>query len=226
MQAFLEHRARDPFALLGVTENVTTTQLKRAFLDAADRFAPLRFASADLKEKAEALLFAYARAFSTLVDPEQLALWKQRRKAAEERRRTEVKPSTAEQFRIRTDLLDSKTQYDEARRRLDANNPRGALEQFEYACDIDPKPLYRAWRAWARYLIDPDSNAKLALVELNDVCRNDAAPDDAFRFSGEIHRRAGNHAEAEAMYRKAFKANPQNRQYAEIVAQLVKAQRK
>lgn len=226
LHAFLEHRARDPFTLLGVPETVTTAQLKKAFLDAADRFAPLRFGSADLKEKAESLLIAYARAFSTLVDPEQLALWKQRKKAADERRRTEVKPSTAEQFRIRTDLLDSKSQYDEARKRLDANNPRGALEYFEYACDIDPKPLYRAWRAWARYLVDPDSNARLALVDLNDVCRSESAPDEAFRFAGEIHRRAGNYPDAETMYRKAFKLSPQNRQYADIIAQLVKAQRR
>lgn len=226
LKVFLEHRTKDPFTLLGVTENVTTTQLKKAFLDAADRFAPLRFGSVDLKEKAETLLIAYARAFSTLVDPEQLALWKQRRKATEERRRTEVKPSTADQFRIRTDLLDSKSQYDEARRRLDANNPRGALEYFEYACDIDAKPIYRAWRAWARYLVDPDANAKLALLELNDVCRNDTAPDEAFRFAGEIHRRAGNYPDAETMYRKAFKLSPQNRQYADVLAQLVKAQKR
>jgi hypothetical protein len=40
----------------------------------ADRHSPLRFRSADLKEKAEALLAARARAFGALADADQAAL--------------------------------------------------------------------------------------------------------------------------------------------------------
>ena len=226
MAAFLEHRTRDPFSLLGVPEDVQPAALRKAFLELAQRFAPVRFATPELREKAEALLIAWARAFSLLVDPEQNALWKQRRRAAEERRRTEAKPSTSEQFRIRTDLLDAGTQFDQARERLAANNPRAAMEYFEYACDIDPRPQHRAWRAWCRYLMDPARHARLALEELSGLCREEAATDEAFGFAGEIHRKLGQYTEAESCFRKAFKLNPQNRAWADAIPQVLKAQKR
>ena len=225
MTAFLEHRTRDPFSLLGVSEDAQPAAIRSAFLDLSARFAPVRFATPELREKAEALLVAWARAFVLLIDPEQNALWKQRRRAAEERRRREAKPSTAEQFRIRTDLLDARTQFDQARERLDANNPRAAMEYFEYACDIDPRPQHRAWRAWCRYLISPERHARLALEELTALCREEGATDEAFGFAGEIHRKSGHYTEAEACFRRAFKLNPQNRAWADAIAQVLKQKR-
>jgi tetratricopeptide (TPR) repeat protein len=223
MAAFLEHRSKDPFSLLGVPEDAQPAAIRQTFLKLADRFAPVRFATPELREKAETLLVAWARAFALLIDPEQNALWKQRRRAAEERRRSEVKPSTAEQFRIRTDLLDARSQFDQARERLAANNPRAAMEYFEYACDIDPRPQHRAWRAWCRYLMAPDRHARLALEELTALCREEGATDEAFGFAGEIHRKLGQYAEAEACFRRAFKLNPQNRAWADAIPQVLKA---
>lgn len=225
MAAFLEHRTRDPFAQLGVDEDAQAGALKKAFLAVADRFSPVRFHTAELKEKAEALLLAYARAFSALADPEQAALWKKRRAAAAEKKRSEVKPSTADQFRIRTDLLDARSQFEDGKARLAEGNARGALEYFEYACDIDPKPLHRAYRAWSRFQLDPERNAKLALQELTDTLKDEAG-DEPFRFAAEIHRKFGNWADAETMFRKAFKLNPANRGYADAIATMVKAQQK
>ncbi len=227
MSAFLEHRTRDPFSLLGVPEDAQPAALRKAFLELAERFAPIRFNTPELREKAETLLVAWARAFALLIDPEQNALWKQRRRAAEERRRNEAaKPSTAEQFRIRTNLLDATTQFQQARERLAANNPRGAMEYFEYACDIDPRPQYRAWRAWCRYLMAPDRHARLALEELTALCREEGATDEAFGFAAEIHRKLGQYGDAEACFRKAFKLNPQNRTWADAIAQMARAQKR
>src|SRR5207302_6501734 len=139
-------------------EDVQPLPLRKAFLALADRFSPLRFATADLKEKAEGLLASYARAYGTLADPEQNALWRKRRAASREKAAQQqgARPSTQEQFRIRTDLLDARKQFDEGKRRLEANHPSGAFQYFEYACDIDPRPLHRAYRAWARYLLKPE----------------------------------------------------------------------
>ena len=105
-------------------------------------------------------------------------------------------------------------------------NPRGAIEYFDYACDIDPKPVYRAWRAWARYLLNPDSHGRLALQELAEICRDETATDEPFRFAGEIHRKLGNYAEAETAFRKAFKLNPSHRAYADSIQQVLKAQKR
>jgi hypothetical protein len=222
LSAFMSHRSQDPFDLLGVPEDVQPVALRKAFLALADKFSPLRFQTADLKEKAEALLVGYARAYGALSEVEQAALWRKRRAAAREKKVGTGRPSTAEQFRIRTDLLDARTQYDEAMKRLKAENYAGAFEYFEYACDIDPKPIYRAYRAWARYLMKPESHGKLALQELQDVTRQEPGCEEAWFFTGEVSRGEGQWTQAEDAYRKAFKLNPKNRQYVDLIQDTMK----
>jgi tetratricopeptide (TPR) repeat protein len=225
LSAFLAHRSQDPFDLLGVPENVQAVALRKAFLSLAERFSPLRFKTPDLKEKAEALLLVYARGYAALMEPDLAAMWKMRRQAAREKKVGTGRPSTAEQFRIRTELLDAKSQFDEGRSRLKAENFAGAFEYFEYACDIEPKPLYRAWRAWARYLMKPEAHGKLSLQELADVVKQDSACEEAWAFMGDIASGEGQWARAEDAYRKAFKLNPQNRRYVELVQEIMKRKR-
>lgn len=221
MAAFMEHRSKDPFALLGVDEKVQTLALRKAFLAAAERFSPVRFRAAELKEKAEALLIAYARAFATLADPEQLALWQKRRAAAAEKK-TATRPSTAEQFRINTSLLDGGTQFEEGKRRLEAGSAKAALEYFQHAWDIEPKALHKAYLAWARYQVDPARYARLALQELTEAGKQDGTTEWPFFFAGEIHRQRGEHEQAEEAYKKAYKANPQARRYADLTHEMIR----
>ncbi|QSQ20081.1 DUF4388 domain-containing protein [Pyxidicoccus parkwayensis] len=222
VSAFLAHRSKDPFTLLEVTEDVQPVPLRKAFFAWADKHSPLRFQTPELREKAEALLAAYAKAFGALSDAEQNLLWRKRRAAQREKERGNNRPSTAEQFRIRTDLLDATTQFDEARRRLDARNFAGAFEYFEYACDIDPKPLYKAYRAFARYLMKPEAHGRLALQELQDVLREDPGMELGWSFLGEVGMGEGQWPLAEDAYRKAFKLNPKNRRYVELIQEIVK----
>ena len=214
--AFLEHRTKDPFDLLGVTEDAQVPALRKAFLTAAARFPPVRFKTADLRDKAEALLAAYARSYGALVEPELMALHRKRRQIAAEQKRSAPRPSTVEQFKIQTDLLDGKSQFASGKQRLEASNPRGALEYFQYAFDIEPKAIYRAYLAWTRYLINPKAYARLALQELNDAIKSDANCEEAPYFAGEIQRAEGQFDAAEASFRLAFKANPKNRKYIEL----------
>ena len=225
LSAFMSHRSQDPFDLLGVPENVQPVALRKAFLALSDKFSPLRFQTADLKEKAEGLLVGYARAYGALSEVEQAALWRKRRAAAREKKVGTGRPSTAEQFRIRTDLLDATTQFDEAMRRLKAENYAGAFEYFEYACDIDPKPLYRANRAWARYLMKPEAHGKLVLQELAEVVKQDPGLEEGWFFMGEVARGEGQWAQAEDAYRKAFKLNPKNRRCVDLIQECIKNKR-
>ncbi|RKH38973.1 DUF4388 domain-containing protein [Corallococcus sicarius] len=220
--AFLSHRSQDPFSLLDVPEDVQPVALKKAFLAAADRFSPLRFHTAELKEKAEGLLAAYARAYGALSEPEQNALWKKRRQAQREKARGTGRPTAAEQFRIRTDLLDATTQFDEAKRRLEARNFAGAFEYFEYACDIDPRPLYQAHRAWARYLMKPEAHGRLVIQELQELVRQEPALEEGWAFLGDVARGEGQWALAEDALRKAFKLNPQQRRYVQLIQDIAR----
>ncbi|MCP3104572.1 DUF4388 domain-containing protein [Myxococcus sp. K15C18031901] len=221
--AFLAHRGKDPFALLEVPEDVQPAPLRRAFLGWTERHSPLRFQHPELKEKAETLLVAYARAYAALADTEQALLWRKRRAAQRDKEKGATgRPSTAEQFRIRTELLDATTQFDEAKRRLAARNFAGAFEYFEYACDIEPRALYQAYRAWARYLMKPESHGRLALQELQELTRQEPALEEGWAFLGEVAQGEGQWALAEDAFRKAFKLNPKNRRYVELVQELVK----
>jgi tetratricopeptide (TPR) repeat protein len=221
--AYLDHRTRDPFDLLGVGETASALELRKAFLSLADRFSPLRFRSQDLKEKAEALLAARARGYGALSDADQAALWRKRRAAAKERAKGATgRPSTAEQFRISTELLDASSQYQEGLRRLAAGNNRGAVEQLQFAADIDPKPLTRAHLAWARYLVDPERAAKASLAELADVVRADAGCARALFFTGEILRATGAWAEAEEAYRRAHRLDPSDRRSQELALEAMR----
>ena len=132
------------------------------------------------------LAAAVARAYGVLSDPELRELWSKRRQASEQKARQAVRPAAAEQFRIRTDLLDATAQLNEGRQRLESGNVRGAFEYFEYACDIDPRPLHRGWRAWARYLLDTSRNGRLAQQELEDVLRAAPELEQGWAWLGEI----------------------------------------
>jgi hypothetical protein len=223
MSAFMSHRSQDPFALLGVPEDVQPLALRKAFLALADKFNPLRFNTADLKEKAEVLLAAYARAFGVLMEPDLAALWRKRRAAAREKERGATgRPSTQEQFRIKTELLDGRTQFEQGKQRLEGRNFAGAFEYFEYACDIEPRPLHLAYRAWARYLLKPEAHGKLALQELSEVLRQEPALEEGWFFYGEVSRGESQWAQAEDAYRRAFKLNPKNRRYVDLIQETIK----
>jgi tetratricopeptide (TPR) repeat protein len=222
---YLEHRAKDPFDLLAVRETVTAADARRAFLALADRFSPLRFSSPDLREKAEALLAARARAFAALAEADQAALWRKRRAAAAEKRAGAARPSTAEQFRISTTLLDASTQFEEGLRRLAAGDARGALDLLRFAADIEPRPTTRAHLAWARFLVDPERHARLALGELAAVAKADAGCAPAHFLAGEIHRARGAWAEAEEAYRRAQRADPSDRRAQERALEMMRARK-
>jgi hypothetical protein len=223
MSAFMSHRTQDPFALLGVPEDAQPLALRKAFLAMADRFNPLRFNTPDLKEKAEILLAAYARAFGVLQEPDLAALWRKRRAAAREKERGTGRPTTAEQFRIKTELLDGRTQFEQGKSRLETRNFAGAFEYFEYACDIEPRPMHMAYRAWARYLMKPEAHGKLALQELAEAVRQEPALEEGWYFLGEVSRGEGQWSQAEDAFRKAFKLNPKNRRYVDLIQETIKS---
>ena len=222
---WLAHRARDPFELLGLPETADAAQARRAFLSLTDQFSPLRFRSADLREKAEALLAARARAFAALTDAEQASLWRKRRTAAAEAARAPSRPSTEEQFRIQTNLLDAATQFAEGKKRLAAGNARGALEYFQYAADIEPKATHRAHLAWARYRVDPERHARLALGELAELAKAEPDSADAHRFSAEILKAVGRWAEAEEAYRRTFQLDPSDKRSQEAALEMLRARK-
>jgi hypothetical protein len=201
MQAYLSYRRQDAFDLLGAPEDGTPALFEERFLDFARRFSPWTLTPGELAEKARDLFLTGARAYAELVDSEQRnTLLFRRRTLREERAR---RPTAS--FAIKTDLLDSESQYKRGKTLLDTGKHREALMLLEFAADCDPQnSLYAAELAYCRFLVNP-ANASRSLKELNETLRRDPNCGLAAFYAGEIERQAGNTAEAEAHLRRAIK---------------------
>lgn len=201
MQAYLSYRRQDAFDLLGAPEEGTPAVFETSFLDFARRFSPWTLAPGELAEKARDLFLAGARAYAELTDSEQRNTLLFRRKTLREER---ARRPTAS-FAIKTDLLDSESQYKKGKTLMDTGKHREALMLLEFAADCDPQnSLYAAELAYCRFLITP-ANASRALKELNETLRRDPHCGLAAFYAGEIERQAGNPEEAEAHLRRAIK---------------------
>lgn len=222
---FLAHKGRDPFDLLGVPVTVQPGALQKAFLAKAEALTPQRFRSPELKQRAEALLLAYARAFGALSDADGMRLHRKRREVAEEQLKSHFRPTAAQQFRIRTDLLDADAQFAEGRQRFAAGNYRGAAELFEYACDIEPRGRFRAYLIMSRYRLAPATLSPRLLEELTEACQAEPTCEDSWAFRGDLARALGDSAAAEDSYRKAYKLNPGQQRYSDALRELVRARK-
>ena len=139
--------------------------------------------------------------------------------------RRAARPSTQEQFRIKTDLLDASTQFAEATRRLEAGNYRGAMEYFQFATDIEPTGTHRAHLAWARYLVDPARNAKLVLSELGGLQKQEPGCNRAWYFAGEIQRALGQYGDAEESFKRAYKTDLGDKKSQQLAIEMMRAKR-
>jgi cytochrome c-type biogenesis protein CcmH/NrfG len=218
---FLNHRNKDAFDVLGLSSAALPAAMRRAFLARADRFSPVRFRSPELKEKAEVLLAVYARAWGELSDSERLEQLRKRRQAATTRSSSAPpRPSAESQFRIKTTLLDAAAQFAEGLKWLHAEQWRQAMDYFEYAFNIEPKAKYRAHLAFARFRLNPNANARLALHELLEAQRSEPGCPEAFGLAADVHRATGEFDRAEAAYRSAQRLDPGERRYAAALREL------
>jgi hypothetical protein len=201
MAAYLSYRRQDAFDLLGVPEEGTPAVFEAAFLAFARRFAPWSLDSTELAEKARDLFLSGARAYAELSDVEtRNTLLYRRRTLREERAR---KPAAS--FAIKTDLLDSESQYKKGKALMDAGKDREALVLLEFAADCDPQNgVYAAELAYCRFRVS-SSQAGRALKELNETLRRDPNCGLAALYAGEIERQTGSAENAEAHLRRAIK---------------------
>lgn len=205
MQSYLAFRKQDPFDLLHVPEDVTPQMLDAAWLAYAKRFAPWVFVDslASLADKAQELFLAGSKAYGQLTDSEHRnSLIARRRNLRDERQRK----VDAGIFRIKTDLLDSETQYRKGRALMDAAKYREAIALLEFASDCDPQnALYRADLAWCRFVLNPTAAAKQSIADLKETLRIDSECGLAWYYAGEVFAQTGNRDEAEKHYRRAIK---------------------
>lgn len=219
---YLSHRSKDAFDLLGVTPETPIASLANAFLAKADALSPAKFVHPDAKNRAELLLLAYARAYGALVEPELHAQHRTRRaNLAANRKKGGADPrAAAEHFKIRTDLLDARLQFEEGRRRLEDGDVKAAVEHLAYAADIQPAGRTLAWLALARFRLAPDYAAERSLAELADACARDPQCEEAWAFRGDLALSLNRQAEAAEAYVQAARLNPKQPRYQQALGRL------
>jgi tetratricopeptide (TPR) repeat protein len=209
MQAFLVHRRRDPFDLLGLPETATLPQIREAHLAHSKKYAPWLFEEKDLetvRDRARDLFFAGAEAYARLADYDMRTDLLSKRRAARE----EATKKSADAFAIKTDLLDPVLQFKKGMQLKVAQDFQGARRHFEFSADCDPQNgAYRAEAAHCLYLYAPLS-VKQALRELDEALRADPRCGLAAYYAGEILRASGDRPLAESWFRRAAQLMPKD----------------
>lgn len=212
MAAYLGYRRRDAFELLGVEENAGLLHVKEAFLRMADRFLPTKFdeQTADgLREKAQEVFLAAARAYAELADDERReALIKRRAKKREQ-------DAAAAAGAAKGAMIDPDALCESGREAYAAGKLRDALGYFEMAADCDAQNgTYAAEVAWTRYRLNitPPSNA---LALLKNAIRIDPQAGVAYLYAGQVQAALGKRLEAEAYIERAATLLPKDPRPAE-----------
>lgn len=208
MAAYLSFRRKDAFELLGLDAGASSTDVTRAWLDFAERFRPARFSENEgMREKAQELFLAGARAYAELADPmrrETLAQNRARRQANVEARREEA----AAEATGRRQLIDPEALWREGRALAAKGKLREALSNFELASECDAQnATYAAEVAFCRFqlLISP---APLTLKALKNAIRLDSRCAVAYLYAGRVQKTIGNELEGQAYIDRAVRLMP------------------
>jgi hypothetical protein len=217
MEMVLNFRRKDAFDLLGVDPDDFGREVQERFLDFAETFAPWSYPD-DLAEDARRVFIAGARAFGELSDPDR------RQALANRRQGRETRQGSVDTFRIETDLLDPEVQFRKGRALMAEGNYRDAMEQLNYASDLDPQNgRYRAELAYCRYLYNPQAGGPIAIAELKKALRIDPGAGLAHFYQGEILAEMGMPDEAQESLRKAIKPMSPDRRPIEALKRLQRA---
>ncbi|MEM8963137.1 MAG: hypothetical protein AAGD38_16755, partial [Acidobacteriota bacterium] len=109
-------------------------------------------------------------------------------------------------FVIKTDLLDSETQFRRGKELMAEGRFREARAQLEFAHDFDPQnSAYRAELAWCRYLEDASRWADHAVADLREALRIDPREGLAYLYLGQLLTDRGEMAEAKMHLERALK---------------------
>jgi hypothetical protein len=226
MELYLRFRKLDAFDLLGIQDDATRESVENAFVDYCDKYHPARFASADLlpmAEKARELFIAGGRAFGELSNPET-------RNSLLGRRQSKFRQLSSEEarsaFAIKSNLLDSETQFAKGMALVKQGKYADALELLQFAHDCEPqKGLYRAELAYCRYRKAPEFEAKTAMDALRETVRIDPDCGLAYYYAGLIHADNAEFAEAEPLLQRAIKLMAPDRRPIDALKKLKSAER-
>ena len=206
MAAYLQHRRKDAFDLLGLSEQAPINQIERKYIEFSRRFAPWKFEVPglwNLVEKAEDLFLAGGRAFGELADSERRNTLIHRRRTLREEAKKKPDP---DRFAIKSQLLDPEVQFAKGTALMQAGHYHDAVQQLQFACDCDPQNSnYRSELAYCRFLLAPGREAEKSIDELREAMRIDPKCGLAVYYTGMVYGEVGRFEEAEEHLRRSIR---------------------
>jgi len=216
MSAFLSYRRKDAFDLLGLPETETGPAIHQAFIEMAEKFLPSKFDDKPpdaLREKAQQVFLAAARAYGELADPDRREALVRRREKLREEEAAKAKAATAA-------LIDPEQLCKLGRAAMAAGKLREALSSFEMAAECDAQNgTYAAEAAWCRFQLR-SSPAMNTLKQMKNAIRIDPNCGVAYLYGGRLHGILGNKLEAEAYLSKAATLLPKDMRVMEAMKSL------
>lgn len=193
--AYLSFRRKDAFDLLGVEETAGPVPIIKAYLEMVERFLPSRF-TGDLREKAQEVFLAAARAYAELADPA-------RREALVKRRETLREEAAAAAKAGPAAMIDPEALWKSGVNLAAGGKLREALGSFELAAQCDAQNgTYAAEAAWCRYRLGGTPAAN-AIKLMKNAIRIDPNAGVAYLYAGQLQAVLGKNVEAAGYLQRA-----------------------
>jgi len=216
ISSYLSSRRKDAFDLLGVPEDAGPVAIAKMFVFQSEKFLPSRFdekAPDALREKAQEVFLANARAYAELADPD-------RRAALRERREKLREESVAAEKAGPAAMIDPEALFRSGQNLAAAGKLREALSSFELAAECDAQNgTYAAEAAWTRYRLGR-TPAATAMKLLKNALRIDPNAGVAYLYAGQVQAALGRRVEASAYLDRAKTLMPGDPRPAEAVKTL------
>lgn len=198
--AYLSFRRKDAFDLLQVDETAGPVPIIKAYLAMTERFFPPHF-SGDLREKAQEVFLAAARAYAELADPARREALVTRREKLREEAAAAAKAGPAA-------MIDPEALWKSGVKLAEAGKLREALGSFELAAQCDAQNgTYAAEAAWARYRLG-NTPAANAIKLVKNAIRIDPNAGVAYLYAGELQAILGKKVEAQGYLGRAAALMP------------------
>ncbi|HVS13957.1 MAG TPA: DUF4388 domain-containing protein [Thermoanaerobaculia bacterium] len=190
---FLAHRRRDPFDLLGVSEEAAEPAIRQRYLEFARRYAPWQHDGEEVREQARDLFLAAAAAYAALIDRE-------RRAELLERRRRRIDQGSARRI---ADMIDARECFVDGLARWQKGEREQGARQITLAAELDPQnSRYRLEAARVRGELGTAA-PEAQLAELYDVMRIDPTCREAFLLAADLAERLERSDEAGSLRESA-----------------------
>ncbi len=216
--AYLVVKGQTYFQVLGVEENASPEEVKRAFIERCHHLSPMRFADYELGERieqVEEIFVTLARAYAFLSHPG-LRKEYQKRLAAKENKQAQQakqpKATAGAAFAIKTELLKSDTHIAKGLEMIKQKRYSEAAKYFSFAVDVDAtNPKAYAHLAMAYFLTDPATGLATAIQFIQKgLAINPQSAVVNFNL-GRIYEMARDKPQALAAYRQCLQADPQHK---------------